>query len=119
MKQLAIATAYGLVGWALCGAVMGIARAVTTPARALVIHAVAAPLLIAAVSMVYFKSAHPFPPLKTAAIFTATVILADVLVVAMILLRSFEMFASPLGTWIPFGLMFLSTWTTGLLVARK
>jgi hypothetical protein len=29
------------------------------------------------------------------------------------------MFASTLGTWIPFGLIFVSTWLTGLLVRAR
>jgi hypothetical protein len=41
----------------------------------------------------------------------------DVLVVALMIERSFEMFASPLGTWIPFALIFLSSWITGILAA--
>jgi hypothetical protein len=33
--------------------------------------------------------------------------------------RSFEMFLSPIGTWIPFGLIFLSTYLTGLWVKSR
>ena len=39
-------------------------------------------------------------------------------VVALLINRSFEMFASLLGTWIPFALIFLSTYLTGLLTTN-
>jgi hypothetical protein len=39
----------------------------------------------------------------------------DFFLVAMVINRSFEMFTSPLGTWIPFVLIFASTYLTGLL----
>ena len=119
MRKLAITIAHGLVGWALCGASMGIAMAATTLSRALVIHAVAAPVIFAVVSLVHFKVLPHESPLKTAFVFTAVVIMMDVFVVALMIERSFQMFASPLGTWIPFALIFLSSWRTGLLVAPR
>jgi hypothetical protein len=36
----------------------------------------------------------------------------------MLILRSFEMFTSLLGTWIPFALIFASTYLTGLLTPK-
>ena len=67
MKQLTfgrilIIIALGLLGWALCGAIM----------------------------------------------FLLIVILMDFFLVALVINKSMEMFQSPLGTWIPFGLIFLS-----------
>lgn len=118
MKELAITIAHGLAGWALCGATMGIAMAVTTLSRALVIHAVAAPLIFGVVSKVHFRAPRSGSPVKTAFLFTTVVILMDVFVVAMTIQRSFQMFASPLGTWIPFALIFLSSWAAGVLLAH-
>ena len=43
----------------------------------------------------------------------------DALVVAPIFEGSYAMFASPLGTWIPFVLIFGATWATGVLVDRR
>ena len=37
----------------------------------------------------------------------------DILIVALLIERSFEMFTSILGTWIPFLLIFGSTYLTG------
>jgi len=40
----------------------------------------------------------------------------DVFVVALFVERSFEMFESIFGTWLPFLLIFLFTWWTGLTI---
>jgi hypothetical protein len=47
------------------------------------------------------------------------VITLDFFVVALMINRSLEMFASLLGTWIPFALIFTSTYVTGLYMGRK
>jgi hypothetical protein len=49
----------------------------------------------------------------------ATVMLLDVAVVAGLILRSLAMFQSPLGTWIPFGLIFLSVLAVGEVHASR
>ena len=80
--------------------------------------AIAAPIITVGVSLVYFRKFNYTSPLKTAAIFIAFVIAMDFFVVAILINRSFEMFTSLLGTWIPFALIFLSTYLTGLLVGK-
>lgn len=57
--------------------------------------------------------------LPTALVFTGFVAIVDFFLVAMVILGSLEMFASPLGTWIPFMLIFLSTWLTGHAVLAR
>ena len=42
----------------------------------------------------------------------------DFFVVALIINRGLEMFASLLGTWIPFALIFTSTYLTGVAVEK-
>jgi len=113
-----ITIAHGIVGWALCGVTIGIGRAATKMENTLVIHAAAAPLIFAAVTLVYVRSFHSWPPLKTAATFLAVVVALDFFVVAPLIERSFDMFRSPLGTWLPFALIFLASWFTGNLVRR-
>lgn len=54
--ETSIALAHALVGWGLCGATMGIGLAKTSLNRALAIHAVAAPIIFAAVSAIYFST---------------------------------------------------------------
>jgi len=106
-------------GWAGCAAVMGIGQAVTTKDNALIVHAVAAPIILAAVSFVYFRRTGSDRVLFTAVTFTGFAMAVDFFLVALIFMRSLEMFASPIGTWIPFALIFASTFVTGSLVASR
>lgn len=110
--------AFALVGWAICGAVMGIGRAVTSLENALVIHAIAAPIVFGILSFIYFKRFNYTSPLQTAIAFLAFVVFMDVFLIALFVEKSFVMFTSILGTWIPFTLIFLSTYLTGLYSER-
>jgi len=118
-SKITILLAHAFVGWMLCAATMGIGMAVTSMDNTLIVHAVAAPIFFAGISLVYFRKFNYTTPLQTAGTFIAFVIAMDFFVVAMLINRSFEMFTSLLGTWIPFGLIFVSTWLTGLFVARQ
>ena len=117
-QKTTIVLAHAFVGWMLCAATMGIGMAVTTLDNTLVIHAIGAPIFFAIVSLVYFRKFNFTTPLQTAVIFVAFVIAMDFFVVAMLINRSFEMFTSLLGTWIPFALIFTSTYLTGMLIER-
>ena len=118
-KKTLIVLAHAFVGWMLCAATMGIGMSLTTLNNALIIHAIAAPIFFAGISLVYFRKFNYTTPLQTAFIFIAFVVAMDFFVVAMLINRSFEMFASLLGTWIPFALIFISTYLTGLFVIQK
>ena len=111
--KIATLLIFALIGWALCGAIMGIGRKVTSLENTLVIHAIAAPLIFATLSFVYFTGFHYTTPLETALAFLAFVVLMDVFLIALFVEKSFVMFTSILGTWIPFALIFLSTFLTG------
>ena len=119
IQKTVILLAHALVGWALCAATMGIGMAVTSLGNTLIAHAIGAPIFFAIVSLVYFNKFNFTTPLQTATIFIAFVIAMDVFLVAMLINRSFEMFTSLLGTWIPFALIFTSTYLTGLLAPRS
>ena len=108
---------HAFVGWALCAATMGIGMATTSSNNALIIHAIGAPIFFFVVSFVYFKRFNYTSPLQTAIIFVVFVMVVDFFVVALLILKSLDMFASLLGTWIPFGLIFASTYLTGLYMA--
>jgi hypothetical protein len=110
---------HAFIGWMLCAATMGIGMAVTSLNNALIIHAIHAPIFFAGISWIYFRKFNYTSPLQTATIFIAFVIAMDFFVVAMIINRSFDMFASLLGTWIPFALIFTSTYMTGIFVTRN
>jgi len=57
-------------------------------------------------------------PLQTAIVFITFVFGMDFFVVALLINRSLEMFTSLLGTWLPFVLIFTSTWLTGTLTKK-
>jgi len=115
-QKIAVILIHALVGWMLCAATMGIGMAVTSLETTLILHAIGAPIFFFLVSLVYFRKFNYTTPLQTALIFIACVIGMDIFVVAMLINHSFEMFTSLLGTWIPFVLIFSSTWLTGIFV---
>ena len=107
------------VGWAACAAIIGIGMFFSSQMNALIAHAIGAPIVFALISLIYFRRFMYTTPLRTDLIFLAFVFLMDFFVMAFAILRSFEMFASILGTWIPFVLIFLSTYATGLYMTKK
>lgn len=112
-KRVAIVLAHAFSGWALCAATMGAGLALTTESNAVMIHAAAAPIIYIVVSAIYFKKFAYTSAIVTACVFTGLVILIDLLVVASIILGSFAMFESLLGTWIPFVSIFVTTFVLG------
>src|SRR5512138_895581 len=101
INKTLILLAHAFVGWALCAATMGIGMAVTTLDHTLIIHAIGAPIFFCGVSFVYFLT---------------FVVAMDFFLVAMLINHSFEMFTSILGTWLPFALIFTSTYLTGYFI---
>ena len=118
-KKILTIFVYALIGWALCFATMGIGQALLPMQTVLIIHAIAAPIFFALLSVSYFKRFNYTTPMQTALLFVGIVIGLDFFVVALLILRSTEMFTSLLGTWIPFALIFASTYVTGLYMTRK
>jgi uncharacterized membrane protein YhdT len=112
-REVLTVLVHALVGWVLCAATMGISMAATSIKNALVIRAIAAPIFFILVSLIYFKNFYYTLPLQTALIFVAFVIGMDFFVVALLINKSLDMFTSLLGTWIPFALIFTSTYLTG------
>ena len=119
VKKIITILAHAFVGWALCAATMGIGMATTSIDNALTIHAIGAPIFFFFVSLIYFKKFNYTSPLLTAIIFVGFVIIVDFFVVALLINKSLDMFASLLGTWIPFALIFTSTYLTGLYTVRN
>jgi hypothetical protein len=112
-KKMNIILLHAFVGWLLCGAIMWIGMAVTSLLNAQIAHAIGAPVIFSVVSLFYFRKFNYTTPLQTALIFTGFVITVDFFLVALVINRSLEMFTVPLGTWIPFALIFISTYLTG------
>jgi hypothetical protein len=78
----------------------------------------AAPVIGAAATLLPWR--HPRHPgaLGTAAALAGTPALLDAIVVAPFLERSFAMFASPAGTWIPLALILAASAATAALLQR-
>ena len=114
--QIAIAAGHALVGWAYCAALIGIGSQFMTMQATLIVHAIGAPLGFALVSWLYFAKFGFTRPLHTAGLFLAVVVGLDIFVVALFIEKSFAMFASPLGTWLPLGLIFTATYGVGKVV---
>jgi hypothetical protein len=118
-RKTIIVLAHAFIGWALCAATMGIGMAITSINNALIIHAIGAPIFFMIIALIYFKRFHYTTPLQTAIIFVVFVITVDFFVVALLINKSLDMFASLLGTWIPFALIFTSTYLTGLYTLKN
>jgi hypothetical protein len=118
-KEIGIIVAHGLVGWGICGAIMAIGTQFMSLETTLIVHAIGAPIVFAAVSWIYFTRFNYTTPLQTAIAFVSVVILMDIFVVSLLINGNFDMFASFLGTWLVFALIFLSTYLTGLTVENR
>ena len=94
----------------------GLLQTVSTGA-AIAIHAIAVPLIFTAIAIVYFRARGARDPLPTAIAFVAIVAVLDAAVVAALVLHDFAMFMSFAGTWLPFALIFLVTWVTGVAMS--
>ncbi len=119
MRYLARPALHALAGWALCGATMAALLATTTLTTALLLHAAAAPLIFAAVSVSYFRGSRASAPLPTAFAFAVFVAMLDLVIVACFVERSLAMFSSFTGSWLPLLLIFAATWTTGTLLVHE
>lgn len=104
---------YALVGWMVCAAVLYTTMAWLSLNAALVVHAAAAMLVFGALSARYHRVRPNADSRVTALVFTGVVVALDAVIVALLVERSFAMFASPLGTWIPFALIFSASWLAG------
>lgn len=119
MKQGLVLILLGLLGWALCGAVMFAGMALFDIQTALIIHLFAAPIIFTLISLFYFTKFTGTTPMQTGLIFLTIVIFMDFFLVALVINRSLDMFRSPLGTWIPFLFIFLSTYRTGMVIKTR
>ncbi|MCP4583089.1 MAG: hypothetical protein GY839_15880 [candidate division Zixibacteria bacterium] len=117
-KKTAIILLHAFVGWALCGAIMGIGMSFTSELNAQIIHAIGAPIIFYFISLSYFRKFNYTSPLLTAFIIVCFALFMDVFVVSLLILKNFAMFESILGVWIPMACMFLTVNLTGLFINR-
>jgi len=113
VKKSTIILGHAVVGWVLCGAVVWAGNALADMETALLAHAMAVPLIFAGVAWLYHKRFGYTTPAQTACLFLAVVVLLDLFLVALLIQRSFAMFQSIVGIWIPFALIFAATYLTG------
>ena len=109
---------FAFVGWAFCAAIMGGLPPLVGMDAALVVHLIAGPLGFAGLAFAYHRRFAHYSPLTVAGFFIGFVIAVDFLLVALVILGSLAMFRSAIGTWIPFALLFLSSWSAGAMVRR-
>lgn len=117
--RVAVILAHGIVGWAFCGAIIGISRQLFSMETTLLIHTIGAPVGFALLSLFYFRKFAFTSPIQTAILFLSIVVALDLFLVAPVFEKSFAMFGSVLGTWIPFALIFTATLITGLLTVKR
>jgi Na+-transporting NADH:ubiquinone oxidoreductase subunit NqrD len=105
-----------LVLWSVCGATMAVGRRVWGLDTALRVHLVVAPVVAFLVSTVHRLLVPEFDSVLRAVVITGAVVVLDAVLVAPLFERSYAMFKSLIGTWIPFALIFLASWAAGILM---
>jgi hypothetical protein len=118
-KESLILLVHAIIIYFVCFAVMGASMATLAIDMALIAHAAAAPFVSAIFSYIYYKRYNYSSPLLTATVIVATVILLDFFLTATIILQDYAMFYSPIGTWIPFALIFTAALIVGIYVNRE
>ena len=113
LYKAAVIVTHGLIGWAYCGVLIGIGRQFLPMHATLVVHAVGAPVGFALISLSYYRKFAFTSPWQTAFAFLGIVVALDLFLVAPVFEKNYAMFASALGTWIPFALIFAATYFTG------
>ncbi len=119
MNRVVVLLFHALIGWAGCGAVMALGTALVPVQTALWIHAAAIPVIFGLITLSYSSRQHCIEPLVAGITFVAVALLMDLVVVAYLVLGSFEMFQSVLGVWVPLGLIFFSTYLVGLYATNR
>jgi hypothetical protein len=123
LKKGLVIAVFGLIGWGICGGIINVGRSLIGTPITLIIHAIAVPIVFGILSFLYHRNFHYTRPLQTGLIFTGLAMLLDAGIIAPLAEHSYVMFTSLLGTWIPFGLIFLVTtgvgWITRQAVGKR
>ncbi len=102
--------------WAACGGVIAVGRRIWSMQTTLIVHLFAAAAFAFAAAAAHKLLVPGFDPATRAAAMTALIVALDALVVAPLFERSYAMFRSVLGAWIPFVAIFFASWVAGLVV---
>lgn len=114
MSRNASLIGHGVLGWMICGSTIAIGRQFLSMASTLIVHAIVAPVAFALLAAHFFHGYPDAGPLRVSLTLVGVVIGLDGVVVAPLVERSYVMFTSPFGTWIPFA----SIWLASFLVGR-
>ena len=118
-KDVTILLAHGLIGWGMCGAIVAIGRKTIGLETTLIVHAAAVPVVFGTLTWFYYRRFGKTRPSATATVFLSLTLALDAGVVAPFAEKGYAMFASLLGTWIPFALIFVSTLLTGVIMRKR
>ncbi len=119
MNRHASLLSHGLVGWAICGATIGIGRQVMSMQATLLVHAAVAPLAFGLLTWRHVRRHPESTPGATALAMTGLVIALDALAVAPVFEHSYVMFRSVLGTWIPFASIAVASYAVARTAAAR
>jgi len=121
IQRTAVLLVLGIVGWGVCGGIIFAGRGLIGDDATFVVHAIAVPIVFGLLVHIYFRFFTSPSPRIAAAVFLGLAAGLDFFIIAPFAEKSYAMFTSPdsiLGTWIPFGLIFLSAYLVGLLTLR-
>ena len=93
--------------------------AVAGMTAAVVVHAMAAPVIFTAVSRKYFQPIGARAPLVVALAFVALTALFQLVFVAGLVHGNLDVFESVPATWIPLGSILIVTWITGTVLPMR
>jgi hypothetical protein len=110
---------HAAIGWAICGATVGVGRQLLSMPVTLLVHAVVAPVAFGLLTWHYFKRFPQASPVTTACAMFAIVVALDALIVAPFFEHNFAMFHSLLGTWLPLASIFAVTYCVGRIAGRS
>jgi amino-acid N-acetyltransferase len=117
-RPLLVLLLHALALWALSALALAVAVRVLSLERALVVHAIAAPILTALVMAFYFGAFGGIPPIPAALLVAAVVALAD-LAASPWLRRATTPFQVALETWTPWTLVFAQALASGIVARRR
>lgn len=104
---------HGAIGWAICAGLLAALLRIDGSGLAAAVHAVAVPLVFAAVAFHYFKARGAREPLVTALGFAAIFAGLELVVAGASSGGDFAVLGKFVRFWLPLGLLVLVTWTTG------
>jgi len=104
-----------IVIWGGCGGVIYVGRRLWSIDTTLRVHLIAAPIIAFLCAAFHVRVAPGFDPLMRAMGLTLIIIALDAFVVAPLFERSYAMFSSVIGTWLPFVAIFAASWAAGVL----